>query len=128
MTAARASLAPRPASARSAVSNGSALLAGVDGRSALARRFRDLCESLAADLGGALSQADQLTIRSAAALAVHAEELQARIIRGELVDADDVIRSANASARLLASLRTKAQARKPTVPALRDRLVAEAVL
>jgi hypothetical protein len=104
------------------------LLAGVDGRSALARRFRDLCESLAADLGGALSQADQLTIRSAAALAVHAEELQARIIRGELVDADDVIRSANASARLLASLRTKAQARKPTVPALRDRLVAEAVL
>jgi hypothetical protein len=109
----RPAAAQRPPSARSAVSNASTMLPGVDGRSALARRFRDLAENLAADIGGELTEAERLTVRSAAALAVHAEELQARIIRGESVNPDDVIRSANASARLLSVLKRGRQ-RKPT--------------
>jgi hypothetical protein len=84
----------------------------------LARRFRDLCEALAADLGEGPTEAEKLTVRSAAALAVHAEELQARIVRGEPVDPDDVIRSANASARLLASLKRSRQRRAPPSPSL----------
>ena len=40
---------------RSRVTNGRKLVAAVDGRSAEARRYRDLVMSLADDLGGALA-------------------------------------------------------------------------
>jgi hypothetical protein len=65
---------------RAAVSNGSRLHAkGIDGRTRDARRFRDLVDSFSASRGGesALSEADKALVRTAAALAVKAERMQA---------------------------------------------------
>jgi hypothetical protein len=111
---------------RSRVSNGR-LSADIDGRSAMARRFRDLIDDLACDLGGAvnLSTAELAVVRQAAALTLRAEQLQSAIVRGESIDADEAVRLANASARLLASLRNK-QRVKPAVPNLRDYLATKA--
>jgi hypothetical protein len=47
--------AARSRTLRSRVTNGSQLLAGVDGRTAAARRYRDLCMALADDMGDAAS-------------------------------------------------------------------------
>src|SRR5271166_3326740 len=90
----------RPATVRSAISNGSRLLAGVDGRSAPARRFRDLIADLINEHGGkgALSAAQLGVIRQAAAINLHLERLQAAIVRGAPVDSDT-------PRRILASLR-----------------------
>ena len=46
-------LVPRKASARSRVSNGGHILPDVDGRSAVARRYRDIAAQIIADMGGA---------------------------------------------------------------------------
>src|SRR6516164_6699927 len=46
-------LVPRKASARSRVSNGAEILADLDGRSAVDRRYRDITAQIVADMGGA---------------------------------------------------------------------------
>src|SRR5271156_2019745 len=71
---------------RSRVTNGKDLLANVDGRTAAARRYRDLTISLADDLGGAgtLSEAQRALVRQAAAMIVQSETLQSAVLRGEL--------------------------------------------
>ncbi len=103
---------------RSAVSNGTRLVEGVDGRSSSSRRFRDLCRALADDLGGeaSLTEAERLTVRNAAAVTVASEAMQGRILRGEPVDPEELTRLANASARLLGTLRTKRTAKKASGP------------
>jgi hypothetical protein len=74
--------------ARSRVSNGSATLPAVDGRSAVVRRFRDIVGQITADQGGAerLSEARLQLVRRFAAAAVLAEQLEARLARGEQID------------------------------------------
>lgn len=101
---------------RSRISNRSSLLAGVDGRSALARRYRDLVAALAAEMGGSLGEAEVLQVRAAASMTLHVEELTARIIRGEPVDSEEMTRAGNGAMRALSALRRKT-ARKagPTV-------------
>lgn len=89
---------------RSAVTNGR-VLAGVDLNSAQARRYRDLLASLTAEAGPGLTEGDRLTIRSAASLVLLSEELTARMVRGEHVDADAVTRAANGATRALAALK-----------------------
>src|SRR5215831_4189540 len=74
-------LVPRKASARSRVSNGVDILPDVDGRSAVARRYRDIAAQIIADMGGAAQCAEariQL-IRRFAAAAVLAEQMEARL-------------------------------------------------
>lgn len=68
----------RPSKVRSALTNGSRLLEGVDGRSAWARRLRDLIELHGTDLGGLdeLSEAQRALIRRASALTVELEHLE----------------------------------------------------
>ena len=57
--------------ARSRVSNGKDLfLDGVDGRSAIARRYRDILAQLTSDIGGDPSEAQHIIIRRATQLAV----------------------------------------------------------
>ena len=65
---------------RSRVTNGSALLPGVDGRSTWVRRCRDLIESHVADLGGAemISEAERSIVRRAAVLTTELERLEKR--------------------------------------------------
>ena len=103
---------PKVASAprvRSRVTNGSKLLTGIDGRSATARRFRDLIADYAREHGGnaALSTAELGMVRQAAAITLRAEQLQAAIVRGEPVLADELIRLSSEARRILSSLRRR---------------------
>jgi hypothetical protein len=79
------------------------MLAGVDGRSAEARRYRDLAMSFADDLGGAavLTEAQRALVFQAAALVVQSEALNGAMIRGESVDVEQQTRVANALGRTL---------------------------
>jgi hypothetical protein len=95
-----------PATSRAKVSNGTQLLAGVDGRSATFRRFRDLVDDLIAEQDRELSISEIGLIRSAAALLVRSEELQAAAVRCEEIDGDELIRLTSEARRLLSSLRT----------------------
>jgi hypothetical protein len=81
----------RKAQARSRVSNGHELLPNVDGRSLVARRYRDIMSAIASDQGGVdrLSEARLQLIRRFAAAACLAEQLEARLARGEQIDIQD---------------------------------------
>jgi hypothetical protein len=84
MSAGSPATTPRKAQARSRVTNGKDLLPGIDGRSAVARRYQDLIASLTSDAGGEgqLSKARRQLIRRFAALAVLAESIEARLAMG----------------------------------------------
>jgi hypothetical protein len=102
----RAEFGPRPVNNRSKISNGSRMLAGVDGRSAEARRFRDLKISFADDCGGAaaFTESQRALVAQAATLTIQAERLQASMLQGEAVDVEQQTRVANSLARTLARL------------------------
>jgi hypothetical protein len=70
---------------RSRVTNGSKLLPLSDGRSATARRFRDLYEDISADLGGVamLSEGQKQLIRRAAMLSAECERMEAMAARND---------------------------------------------
>jgi len=103
------------------------MLEGVDGRSAGARRFRDLVNAYEAELGGVLSEAERSLVRQAVGLQLQAERMQGAIVRGEPVDSDALIRVSSTSKRLLAVIAAKAGKRKPTdKPNLKDYLAAKA--
>ena len=101
-------VAPSSPSTRSRITNGSAMLPGVDGRSCMARRFRDLVEALEADQPSPMTEALRLQIRAAASMQVHVEDMTARLARGEIVSAEEMTRAANGAIRALASLRLRA--------------------
>ena len=73
---------------RSRVSNGGDVLPDVDGRSAIARRYRDIVSAIVADQGGLehISEVRLHLIRRFAATAVHAEQMEAALARGENID------------------------------------------
>ena len=81
-------LVPRQPVARSRVTNGTDVLPGIDQRSTIARRYRDICSAIASDQGGAerLSEARHQLIRRFAAAAVLAEQIEARMAVGENID------------------------------------------
>src|ERR1700736_1246999 len=85
-TAIDSALTPsRKAMGRSRLSNGAKLLPMTDGRSATARRFKDLVEDIAADLGGKdhLSEGQRQLIRRAAMLSAESERMEVLAARGE---------------------------------------------
>src|SRR5215831_15745222 len=81
-------LVPRKASARSRVSNGADVLPDVDGRSAIARRYRDILAQLASDQGGVdrLGEARLQLCRRFAAAACIAEQMEADLANGAKID------------------------------------------
>lgn len=97
---------------RSRVTNGSVMLSGVDGRSASARRFRDLVEALSLEAPAPITEAMRLQIRAAASMQAHVEDLTARMVRGEPVSAEEMTRAANGAIRALASLSRRVPVRK----------------
>jgi hypothetical protein len=99
----------RTPTARSAISNGTRLFAGVDGRSATARRFRDLLADLMRDLGGAtsLTTMQHGLARQVATLQLQAEHLQAAVVRGDVVDSKDLVRVSGEARRILAGLQKR---------------------
>src|SRR3984885_1469450 len=115
-------LAPRPMTGRSAVTNDPLLLRGVDGRSIVARRYRDVAIALADDLGGQdkLSEPSKILVRQAAAMTVQVEALQSRIVGGEEVNLEQLTRVSNVLGRTLQRLGLKKPHRKQ--PSLADAL------
>jgi hypothetical protein len=79
---------PQSSRNRSRVTNGHALPRNVDGRSGIARRYRDILAGLTSDQGGAdhMSEARTQLCRRFAALAVQAEQLEVRLANGEQID------------------------------------------
>src|ERR1700730_15997115 len=65
-------------------------VAGLDGRTHTARRFRDLYEVLCNDLGGAsgLKEGQRQLVRRAATLSVMSEAMEADIVRDMPFDSD----------------------------------------
>lgn len=102
---------------RSRVSNGTKLLAGVDGRSPLTRRFRDLILDYEAAFEIA-SEFDKALIRQAAFLVIKTEDLQAKQLRGEEVASDEIVRLSGQLRRVLVSLRRRAEAGEPIAPSV----------
>jgi hypothetical protein len=103
-------VARRPANTRNIVSNGTRLhRRGIDLRTRAAKRYRDLFENFAEGLGGesSLTEAERALARTAAALAVKSEALQAQTAQGGDVDAEALVRVANALARVIGRLGAK---------------------
>jgi hypothetical protein len=78
---------PKKSQGRSRVSNRSDILAGVDQRSAIARRYRDLVIAVGNDQGGLehLSETRLQLIRRLSGASVLAEQLEARMAAGEQI-------------------------------------------
>jgi len=74
--------------APSRLSNGRDVLPDVDGRSVLARRYRDIMGAVVSDQGGAehLSEAQLQLVRRFSAASILAEQLEARLAQGEQVN------------------------------------------
>jgi hypothetical protein len=116
---------PKP-EGRSRISNGSAtFLPGTDGRSALARRWRDIAQALTADIGGDPSEAQSLIARRAATLGVWCEQSEAALAGGGDLDIVAFTTATNALRRLLVDLGLERRARDIT-PSLQDYLAAKA--
>jgi hypothetical protein len=77
---------------RSAMTNGSIVLPGVDGRSTWARRLRDLIALHVSDMGGddAISTAELSIIRRAATLTVELERLEAKFATAGQAEAGEL--------------------------------------
>jgi hypothetical protein len=104
---------------RSRVGNGSALLTGVDGRSAWVRRCRDLIDDQLSDLGGLTntSAAERSLIRRASVLTVELERLETKFaLAGEASDSDIDLyqRVAGGLRRLLEAVGLQRRARNVT--------------
>jgi hypothetical protein len=104
-----AAVPARPLTVRSALTNDPLALRGVDGRSLVARRYRDVAIALADDLGGQdkLSEPTKILVRHAAALTVQVEGLQSKVVAGEDVDAEQLVRLSNVLGRTLQRLGLK---------------------
>lgn len=92
---------------KAAATNTPQRIAGVDGRTAAARRFRDLVDDLTTKAGGAgaLAPLERALIRQAAALMLRTEQLQASIVRGDTIDDDKLVRVSGEARRVISSLK-----------------------
>jgi hypothetical protein len=109
---------------RSRVSNGStAFLNDVDGRSALARRYRDILADLKTDLGGDPSTAKVMICRRAATLAVWCEQAEAKMAEGQPVNIAEFTTASNALRRLLADIGLERKSRDVTPSTPRSRIM-----
>lgn len=106
--------APPPPQFSTRKGTGAIVLAGVDGRSLMARRFREITAGIESDLGGDLSEAQKHLVARAATLAVWSEERESELARGEPFNAAEYATISNALRRLLADLGLQRVARDVT--------------
>ena len=111
---------------RSKITNGTAFLPGIDGRSAWIRRAKDLIAEHVADLGGPdnTSAAERSITRRIAVLSVELENLEARFATAGSASADDLDlyqRTANSLRRLLEAVGLQRRARDVTPDPLSTR-------
>ena len=87
------------------ISNGKDLfLEGVDGRSVIARRYRDILAQLTSDIGGDPSEAQSIIIRRATQLAVWCEQAEAEAAGGKSLNIGEYATATNTLRRLLLDL------------------------
>ncbi len=104
---------------------GAVVLAGVDGRSMMARRFREIAANIEGDLGGDLTEAQKHLMARAATLACWCEEREAELAKGEEFDAGQYATIANAMRRLLSDLGLERRS-KDITPSLHDYIAGRA--
>ena len=112
-----------PSRARSAVTNHKDMLPGLDGRSATARRFRDLVNAVVADMGG-LDRCSEIKLgllRRLAAATVQAELLEARMVNGEQIDIGQLCTLASTTVRIASRVGLERRT-KPVLPTVKDYL------
>ena len=100
-------------------------MANIDGRTMLARRYRDIVAAVASDQGGAdqLSEARMQLVRRFAAAACLAEEAEARLVSGHVIDLPEHALLCSTLVRLAQRIGIDRRARN-VVPDLRDYLEA----
>jgi hypothetical protein len=95
----------RPSALRSRVTNRPSLNQGVDQRTSSARRWRDLFEGYLEQANVCKEDLARVGLcRRAASLSVLSDGLDAKVARGENVDAELLVRQTGALGRVLASL------------------------
>jgi hypothetical protein len=129
------SSADRPAPVprlRARITNHADLLPGLDGRSAAARRYRDLVNSFIADMGGldTISEIKLGLLRRLAATTVQAELIEAKMVSGQKIDVATLCTLASTTVRLSQRLGLERRAREVVpsaheVPNLADYLAAQ---
>jgi hypothetical protein len=112
----------RPAKRRLRLTQAGIPLPRIDQRTVGAMRYRSLLDSYGAELGGNLTEGDKALIQQIAAMQLRIEQLQAAIVEGRDVSADEIIRLSSEHRRLLTSLRGKVAKNKPAVVPMRERL------
>jgi hypothetical protein len=98
------------------VTNGADILAGIDQRTVIARRYRDLVAVVAADMGGAdrCSEARLQLIRRFAALSVQAEAMEAQLANGADIDITEYSQLTSTLVRVVSRLGINRVARDVT--------------
>lgn len=114
MTTDRRLKAPPPREFSTKQGTGRSILPGVDGRSTMARRYRELVTSMANDLGGDLPIAKQAVVNRAATLIVWAEQAEAEFANNGELDTQTYTTAINSLRRLLADLGLDRQAKDIT--------------
>jgi hypothetical protein len=97
---------------------------GRDGRASLPRRHRELARAFARDLGGeaSLTAAERQMVEQAATITLRAEALKAKLLSGEEVNDDAMVRLTNSSTRILTALGVANRKRKPAGPSLAEHI------
>jgi hypothetical protein len=104
-------VATPPLNARSRVGTGRSMwFVGVDGRSVVARRYREVFATLLSELPRSPTQAQIQIARRATLLCVEAETMEANLVAGRAVDIGLYSVMSNTLRRLLADLRTQISA------------------
>lgn len=111
---------PKP-TFRTKKGTGKITLAGVDGRSLMARRFREIHAQIEADLGGDLTEAQRAIAARAVTLAVWCESAEAELAQGNDFNPQEYATVANAMRRLLCDLGLDRKA-KDITPSLHEYL------
>jgi hypothetical protein len=120
----RRKVGQRAAALRSQVTNGRRLFVDGDGRSPWARRWRDLVELHAGDIGqpDLLSEAQLSLIRRVATIEIELEAMEGRLSQGGAADFDTYTRAAGHLRRLLETLGIERAKRDVVVPSLQEYL------
>jgi len=116
-----------PRARKSRITNGRDLLPNIDGRSVIARRYKDIVSAILVDQGGEdrCSESRKQLIRRFAACSVLAEALEAKVVAGKEIDIDEHTRLSSTLVRLAQRIGIDRVPRDVT-PSLQDYLAARA--
>jgi len=81
----------------------------VDGRTLAAKRYRALLEVCEAEFGAAQSSADRELYKTWVLLALHREQMEAALVRGDAIDHDALVRTSSEARRVWSALQSRAE-------------------